>query len=389
MDKPPQIVDSDKDLTSGHSLSRTHDIVPLDPSFEDLNQHKRKRTLSREESADDHQSHPRHHHHHHHHHHHGDGHKHAKHNITDIPVLEYNADGEADTILSLPLRQNSKGFDDEDPGRERDGNESSSSSDSDDDCPPMPPPLEKRSFSFVASFSNELQHLSADIKSIKEDMATDDADDTHVRREEEQEVLRLQTEAIHKAEFKCFLHVIINCMGFLFIEHEAFQLFYRDHIWTCLFGDNSTTTGCLKQTIVDTCKSDVCTIDHSYWEHLQCHVCYEASKYFAIVVFGLFLLFAVWATESWFPHTKKFKKICLSVFEECAHGKDVLEEAALHSSVLLLYDQINTSIPRHVTPPTHDEVAQLLEIFDDNHDGVMDRGEFIDFSEFLFYQVHV
>jgi hypothetical protein len=67
----------------------------------------------------------------------------------------------------------------------------------------------------------------------------------------------------------------------------------------------------------------------------------------------------------------------------------VLEESGLMSSVLLLYDQINMRIPRHVTPPTHEEVHQLLEIFDDNHDGVMDEQEFVDFSVFLFYQVYI
>jgi hypothetical protein len=84
-----------------------------------------------------------------------------------------------------------------------------------------------------------------------------------------------------------------------------------------------------------------------------------------------------------------YKKICSNIFDECRAGKPVLEESGLMSSVLLLYDQINMRIPRHVTPPTHEEVHQLLEIFDDNHDGVMDEQEFVDFSVFLFYQVYI
>jgi hypothetical protein len=184
-------------------------------------------------------------------------------------------------------------------------------------------------------------------------------------------------------------------MGFLIVDKEFFQLFYRDHIWTCLFGNLSRVPDCLKYSEDDSrCIQEqalsTCQIDEgqfSTWERVQCHVCYEFGKYLLLVAFVLLMGAAIWATESWFPKTKKFKKICANIFDECAYGKKELEESSLHSSVLLLYDQINMRIPRHVTPPTHDEVAQLLKIFDDNNDGVMDQAEFVDFSEFLFYQV--
>ena len=79
--------------------------------------------------------------------------------------------------------------------------------------------------------------------------------------------------------------------------------------------------------------------------------------------------------------------MCKESFQFFAKGREELEEAALYSTVLHLYDQINCRIPRHVSPPTHEEVKKLLEIFDDNGDGVMDEDEFIDFSVFLFNQV--
>ena len=83
----------------------------------------------------------------------------------------------------------------------------------------------------------------------------------------------------------------------------------------------------------------------------------------------------------------RWPRCCLSRAQDCAKGKETLEESALHATVLQLYNQINMRIPRHIAPPEHEDVARLLAIFDDNGDGVMDEGEFVDFSVFLFYQV--
>jgi len=102
------------------------------------------------------------------------------------------------------------------------------------------------------------------------------------------------------------------------------------------------------------------------------------------VALSLWLLNAI---VDWFPRTVKFEHLCEGIFRKCSLGSDRLASDRLEASMLMLYDQINVYSPRHVHPPDHEEITQLLDVFDGDHDGSLSIEEWHEFTAFIYFQV--
>ncbi|KAL2631237.1 hypothetical protein R1flu_015923 [Riccia fluitans] len=63
-------------------------------------------------------------------------------------------------------------------------------------------------------------------------------------------------------------------------------------------------------------------------------------------------------------------------------GSEKLTFHELYTAILLVYNDINKKIPGpHHDPPSREEVRKILETFDTNQNGVLDRNEFAAFLE--------
>lgn len=81
---------------------------------------------------------------------------------------------------------------------------------------------------------------------------------------------------------------------------------------------------------------------------------------------------------------EQMKRIVDHVFEYFSghSGNDRLNFHELYAAVLLVYNDINKHFPGpHYDPPTREEVQAMVEIFDTNNDGFLDREEFARFIE--------
>ncbi|CAI5930864.1 unnamed protein product [Closterium sp. NIES-65] len=58
-------------------------------------------------------------------------------------------------------------------------------------------------------------------------------------------------------------------------------------------------------------------------------------------------------------------------------GRQVINVPELYTGILIVYDKVNQLVPgMHIKPPSKKQVLQLVQDYDINHDGVLDREEF-------------
>ncbi|CAI5508797.1 unnamed protein product [Closterium sp. Naga37s-1] len=58
-------------------------------------------------------------------------------------------------------------------------------------------------------------------------------------------------------------------------------------------------------------------------------------------------------------------------------GRQVINVPELYTGILIVYDNVNSLVPgMHISPPSKKQVVQLVQDYDINHDGVLDRKEF-------------
>eukprot|EP00850_Spirogloea_muscicola_P008895 SM000048S16607 [mRNA] locus=s48:685197:685959:- [translate_table: standard] len=73
-----------------------------------------------------------------------------------------------------------------------------------------------------------------------------------------------------------------------------------------------------------------------------------------------------------------------------ADGDRRLDKDQLYVGVLLFFNEINKNFPGpHNDPPTREEVEEMLQRFDTNNNGVLDRHEFEDFLQMFTEKVAV
>ncbi|ERN15674.1 hypothetical protein AMTRI_Chr03g144640 [Amborella trichopoda] len=83
---------------------------------------------------------------------------------------------------------------------------------------------------------------------------------------------------------------------------------------------------------------------------------------------------------------RQLRKITDKVFDhfKADTGKEHLVFEDLYIAILLVYNDINKHIPGpHNDPPSKAEAKVMMETFDFNQDGVLDREEFYDFIQKL------
>ncbi|EFJ27075.1 hypothetical protein SELMODRAFT_172574 [Selaginella moellendorffii] len=64
------------------------------------------------------------------------------------------------------------------------------------------------------------------------------------------------------------------------------------------------------------------------------------------------------------------------------NGNDFISFQELYTAILLVYNDINKHFPGpHYDPPAREEVQEMLDLYDTNRNGVLDRKEFMGFVE--------